>query len=103
MLLSATPRLEALLVPAATGMTAPLRASAPVDAAALEALHGLTRSEARLAAALAGGESIAEAAARIGLTIETARNYSKRIYAKTGARGQGDLIRLLLGGAAALA
>jgi DNA-binding CsgD family transcriptional regulator len=34
------------------------------------------------------GETIVEAGRRLRLTSETARNYSKRIYAKTGAAGQ---------------
>lgn len=59
-------------------------------------LFGLSGSEARLAWAMAQGLTIAEAAADVGLTIETARNYSKRIYAKTGARGQADLVRHIL-------
>jgi DNA-binding CsgD family transcriptional regulator len=39
--------------------------------------------------------SIAEAAAELGLSVESARTYSKRIYAKTGARGQADLVRFV--------
>ncbi len=37
------------------------------------------------------------------LTLETARNYSKRLYAKTGTRGQADLVRLVLTNVAMLA
>jgi len=59
-------------------------------------LFGLPPSEARLALALSRGLTIAEAAGELGLTVETARNYSKKIYAKTGARGQADLIRFIL-------
>ncbi len=66
-------------------------------------LFGLTPAEARLAWALAQGLSIAEAAHAHGLTTETARYYSKRIYAKTGARGQVDLVRNILTGVLALA
>lgn len=66
-------------------------------------LFGLLPSEARLALALSRGLSIAEAAESLGLTIETARNYSKRIYAKMGARGQPDLIRYILRSVLALA
>jgi DNA-binding CsgD family transcriptional regulator len=61
-------------------------------------LFRLTRSEAALAVRIAEGDSLAEAAEALGLTIETARNYSKRVYLKTGARGQGDLVRILLNG-----
>ena len=66
-------------------------------------LFDLTASEARLAWSMAQGLSIAEAAREHGLTIETARNYSKKIYAKTGARGQVDLVRHILTGVLALA
>ena len=63
----------------------------------------LTPSEARLAWSMAQGLSIAEAAAEHGLTVETARNYSKKIYAKTGARGQADLVRHVLTSVLAIA
>ena len=64
----------------------------------IAAAYGLSRREAALAYGLTRGETILEAGARLGLTSETARNYSKRIYAKTGTTGQADLVRLLLGG-----
>ena len=76
--------------------------AAPDRAALIAELFGLPRSEARLAAALADGASIAEAAKTAGITLETARNYSKRVYARTGARGQADLVRLILSSVAAL-
>lgn len=58
-------------------------------------LFQLLPSEARVALALGRGMSLAEAAADLGLTIETTRNYSKKIYAKTGTRGQTDLVRMI--------
>ena len=58
-------------------------------------LFDLLPSEARLAWAMAQGRSIAQAALDLGLTTETARNYSKKIYAKTGAGGQADLVRII--------
>jgi DNA-binding CsgD family transcriptional regulator len=69
----------------------------------LERLHGLSPQEARLTVALANGQSLGDAAAALGLTLETARNYSKRIFAKTHTRGQADLVRLVLTGPASLA
>ena len=66
-------------------------------------MFGLLPSEARLALALSRGLTLTEAAADLGLTIETARNYSKKIYAKTGARGQPDLVRFILAGVLAFA
>lgn len=61
----------------------------------LAQLFDLAPSEARLALALSRGMSISEAAPELGLTVESARTYSKRIYAKTGARGQADLVRFI--------
>jgi DNA-binding CsgD family transcriptional regulator len=58
-------------------------------------LFDLAPSEARLALALSRGMSISEAAGELRLTVESARTYSKRIYAKTGARGQADLVRFI--------
>ena len=63
---------------------------------------GLSLPEARLARALGQGASLREAAQALGLTIETARYYSKQIFAKTGLRGQPDLMRRLWTGALVL-
>lgn len=65
-------------------------------------LFGLTRKEALLALLISRGVKIAEAAVRLDLTIQTARLYSKRIYAKTDTRGQADLVRLILASIVAL-
>lgn len=75
-----------------------LRENAWAAAHVLQQRHGLSLREAQLAHALSLGESIIEAGERLQLTPETARNYSKRIYAKTGTSGQADLVRLLLTG-----
>lgn len=69
----------------------------------LAQLFALTPSEARLALALSRGMTIAEAASAFGLTLETARNYSKKIYSKTGARGQPDLVRFVMRSVLAIA
>ena len=96
------PRLEALLT-ATTDMARPFmlalcrlpnaRTGESVDR--LAALFDLPPREAQLAIALNEGRSIAEAAETMGLTLETARNYSKRLYAKLGVRGQAELVRLV--------
>jgi DNA-binding CsgD family transcriptional regulator len=114
-LLYQEPRIEALLAPASTTQTAVL--SAPVMIAHLRwprspsagragqfaELFGLGRREAELAIALADGYSLAEAGKALGLTIETTRNYSKRLYAKLGVRGQAEVVRLVSESAAVLA
>jgi DNA-binding CsgD family transcriptional regulator len=61
----------------------------------LAQLFDLLPSESRLALALSQGMSIAEAASKLGLTVDTARTYSKSIYAKMGARGHADLVRIV--------
>jgi DNA-binding CsgD family transcriptional regulator len=68
----------------------------------LMSLFGLSRNEARLALSLSRGRSIAQSAEDLGLTLETTRLYSKRIYAKTGTSGQADLVRLILASVVAL-
>lgn len=91
-------------VPAVIGVLRQFASSsAKAGEAILQAVHGLSAREAALAHALAAGASIVTAGATLGLTAETARNYSKRIYAKTGARGQADLVRIVLGGLAPFA
>ncbi|HKX79670.1 MAG TPA: helix-turn-helix transcriptional regulator [Novosphingobium sp.] len=102
------PQVDALLVPVdrhhpaafATGVVAaycrfPRRPSAE-GALRFATLFGLAPREAELAVALAQGHSIADAGHQLGLTLETARNYSKRIYSKLGVRGQSDVVRLVL-------
>lgn len=81
----------------------PMREPARAAIRILATRHALSANEAALAHALSLGESLSEAGARLHLTEQTARNYSKRIYAKTGARGQADLVRIILTGLAPFA
>jgi len=64
----------------------------------MDRLYGLTPSEAKLAWLLVGDFPLAEAASQLGITLSTARTVLKRILAKTGARRQASLVRLLLSG-----
>jgi DNA-binding CsgD family transcriptional regulator len=66
-------------------------------------LNTLPRREAELAILLADGHSLAEAGQLLGLTIETTRNYSKRLFAKMGVRGQAELVRAVYESCAMLA
>lgn len=63
-------------------------------------VHGLTPTEAELAAALAEGAAPAEIAAARGSSEHTVRTHIKRILEKTGTGRQVELVRLLIGGAA---
>ena len=71
--------------------------------ALLADLLGISRREAELAVLVSQGRSLKEAGARMGLTEETARTYSKQLYAKLGLRGQAELVRLVCDSGAALA
>ena len=74
-----------------------------MGAQVLARLYGLSPREAALAEAISRGVPLIEAGQSLRLTPETTRNYSKRIYAKTGTSGQADLVRLVLEGLAPLA
>jgi DNA-binding CsgD family transcriptional regulator len=62
----------------------------------LEAVLHLTPAEARLAALLATGLELKDAAVRLGITYGTARTRLAAIFQKTDTRRQGELIKLLL-------
>lgn len=64
---------------------------------------GFSRSEARLAAALAQGYVLRRAAEISGLSYETARWYLKAMFEKTGAHRQAELVHLLLADLAMMA
>lgn len=113
--LCADPRLHALLLPSRSQPAA--ASSLPVlqilcciprqpggeQRDVLAQLSGLSRREAELALRLSAGRSLAEVAQDMGLTLETARNYSKRIYAQLNLRGQGELVAYVLESGARLA
>lgn len=63
-------------------------------------VHGLTPTEAALAAALAEGETPVSIAKGRGSSEQTVRTHIKRILEKTGTSRQADLVRLLLAGGA---
>lgn len=109
------PRIEAILaaappasatimdVPAMVATCRQVRVPSAARSDHLARLHDLPRREAELAILLADGLSLAEAGAAMGLTIETARNYSKRLFAKVGVRGQAELVRAVYESCAMLA
>jgi DNA-binding CsgD family transcriptional regulator len=76
-------------------VTDPDRAVLPDEALIRQAL-GLTPAEARLARLLAEGIDLDQAAARLRLTIHTARSRLKAIFHKTGTHRQVELVRLVL-------
>lgn len=101
--LSAEPRVELRLGLQAVGgemvLTGRLRHALSARALPPDRLaraFGLSRSEARLAACLCDGLSLAGAAQDLGWTLETARSTSKQIYARMEVSGQPGLLRRLL-------
>jgi DNA-binding CsgD family transcriptional regulator len=70
--------------------------------AAFATRHGLTRAEARVLGAIAGGQGLIEAAKQLGVGATTARTHLSRIFSKTGTSRQTELIRLFLGGRRAM-
>jgi DNA-binding CsgD family transcriptional regulator len=63
----------------------------------LRRLYRLTPAEARLAALIADGLSLKEAAEALSVTPASARVTLKRAFQKTGTRRQAELVRLVLG------
>ncbi|SNT26109.1 DNA-binding transcriptional regulator, CsgD family [Granulicella rosea] len=73
----------------------PVRETQP-RTALMRLLYRLTPSEARVADLLLEGLDVREASLRLGLTLDSTRFHVKRILAKTGARRQSELIRIML-------
>jgi DNA-binding CsgD family transcriptional regulator/PAS domain-containing protein len=72
----------------------------PTDA--LKRLYGLTSREARVAALLTGGASLADTAAALGISMHTARTHLRSVFRKTETRRQSELVALLARGPLAL-
>jgi DNA-binding CsgD family transcriptional regulator/PAS domain-containing protein len=70
--------------------------------ARLQALFGLTAAQAALAVEILAGDGIQAAADRLGITRATARSHLARIFEKTGARRQAELVRMLMAETASL-
>ncbi|WIW47859.1 helix-turn-helix transcriptional regulator [Bradyrhizobium sp. 62B] len=65
------------------------------DPALIGQAFDLTPAESRLAALLATGTSIADAADHLRISRETARNHLKSIFSKTGIHRQSELVTLV--------
>jgi DNA-binding CsgD family transcriptional regulator len=68
---------------------------ADADYGALRSLYGLTPAETRLCISIVRGGSLSDAAARIGITYEHARQRIKVIFQKTQTKKQAELCVLL--------
>ena len=59
-------------------------------------VYGLSEGQARLAREIANGADLAQAAAAMGVTANTARTHLRRMFDKTGVRSQPALLRVIL-------
>lgn len=87
--------------PAAVVYVSGLDNSQPLEGLVAQ-IFDLTPSEAQLAALLASGLSLSEAAEKLEFTENTVRSYCKTILSKTGVGRQADLVRLILRSVAVL-
>jgi DNA-binding CsgD family transcriptional regulator len=69
-----------------------------IDAALLSVAFGLAPREAELAALLAQGAKLSDAAVTLGIGVGTARWYLKRVLEKTNTHRQAELVYLILHG-----
>jgi DNA-binding CsgD family transcriptional regulator len=67
------------------------RTDAPEQAIAK--MFGLAPAQARLVAALVAGETMADYADSVGISMNTAKTQMRQIFLKTGVNRQADLIR----------
>jgi DNA-binding CsgD family transcriptional regulator len=70
-------------------------ASADCDQFKLQSCFALSPTQARLAALLFNGKSVKDAALDLNVTEGSARQYLKKVFEKTGAKRQLDLIRAI--------
>lgn len=76
-------------------MTEP-HAGGPIDPEVIAAVHGLTRTEAEVAALLAEGRRVSEIVASTGRKESTVRWHVRNLHSKLGVHRQTDLVRLVL-------
>jgi len=69
---------------------------------AVRRLFGFTPAEAGLAMILADGKTLDEAAAELGVSMNTVRTHLKSMFLKTSTTRQTDLVRMILGSVATI-
>lgn len=68
----------------------------PLGERDLQGRWELTPMEARVALGVGRGHALREIAHELGIGVETVRTHLKRVYAKTGARRQAELTRMVI-------
>jgi len=79
--------------PVAIALTVDVSRTRDAAGALLAARHGLTAAELRVATTLAQTNGMAAAAAMLGVSPNTLKSHTKRIYAKNGIRGHAELVQ----------
>jgi len=82
--------------PVTVESTAVIRVSATDSLTGVCKRYGLTTAETRLAAELAAGHALRDAARNLGIQVNTARVQLRSIFGKTATNRQAALVRLLL-------
>ena len=59
-------------------------------------IFGLSAGQSRLAVEVTNGVALPQAAAALGISVNTARTHLSRIFEKTGVSSQSALVRILL-------
>jgi DNA-binding CsgD family transcriptional regulator len=85
----------AMRTPVVVVLVTDREARQPRTGQALQHAYALTPREAMLAAALADGQSLADAADRLGMRYETARTHLRRVLSKTETSRQAQLVLLV--------
>jgi DNA-binding CsgD family transcriptional regulator/PAS domain-containing protein len=79
--------------PAAIALLVDISRNGEAASALLAARHGLTAAELRVATALSQTSGMKAAAAMLGISSNTLKSHTKRIYAKIGVRGHAELVQ----------
>ncbi len=73
-----------------------------IDPRRLEKLYNFTQCEARMASLLVQGLNLQDAAAYLGVSLNTVRTHLKRVFSKTGCDRQPEFVRTILSGVSIL-
>lgn len=79
--------------PAAVALLVDISRTGEAASAILAARHGLTAAELRVVTALTQSSGMKTAAAMLGISPNTLKSHTKRIYAKVGVRGHAGLVQ----------
>ena len=71
----------------------------PIDQDLLQSTYDLTATEIRICELLANNESVESISAKLAISSNTARTHIKRIFSKTGAVRQSELVKLIMSAA----